>query len=160
MSKVVALLFVMLMMVGTIGMFISVLLKPSDKVEIPGSRLITYRLTEVQLKEIIKNYYTNVEYVYPSGCMECGVILNSLEYWTAMSDNQIYLQEVQDDSSSSSKLTVTSLRGQEILHNPNEDEIKNDICDMLIDRSLFCLEINISENQNVTNSVNDTNTTS
>jgi len=56
MSKTVALMFVLLMMVGTIGMLVDAFLKPSDEVEIPQNRIIKYKLTESQIKELLKNY--------------------------------------------------------------------------------------------------------
>lgn len=141
MSKTVALIFVLLMMGSTIGMFVNILLQPSDKVEIPQNRIIHYRLTEVQAKALMSNYQTIVEYDYPSVCVECGFLLTSLEQWTMNSDDQIYLQEIQSDSSSSSKLTITSLRGQKMLYDPNLEDARNEICDILISRSLFCVEI-------------------
>ena len=159
MSKTVALIFALLMMGGTIGMFVGAFIKPSDEVEIPQNRIIKYKLTEAQIKELLRNYNTVVEYEYSSGCMECGILLTSLEEWTMRSDDQIYLQEIQSDTSSPGKLTIISLRGQKTLYDPSYDDVRNIICDLLISRSLFCLEISIPESQDVTNSIDDTNTT-
>ncbi len=139
-SKPVAIILVLLMMGSTIGMLLSIFLNPSEEIELPN-RITKYKLTDPQIKELINNYHTVIEYEYPSGCLECGTLLNSLEYWTSSSENQIYLQEIQIDTGSSSKLTIISLRGQETLHNPSQDEARDTICDLLISRSLFCVEI-------------------
>ncbi len=141
MSKLIAILFVVLMLGTTIAMFVDVFLKPSDKVEIPQNRVIHYQLTEAQVKALISNYQTVLEYEYPSGCLKCGSLLTTMEQWTMSSDNQMYLQEIQKDTSSSSKLTITSLRGQKILYDPTQEDARNDICEMLISRSLFCVEV-------------------
>jgi len=141
MSKTIALVFVLLMMGGTIGMLVGAFLKSSDEVEIPQNRIIKYKLTEAQIKELLRNYQTVVEYEYSSGCLECGTLLTSLEQWTLSSDNQMYLQEIQSDTSSSSKLTIVSLRGQKTLYDPSQDDARNLICDLLISRSLFCVEV-------------------
>jgi hypothetical protein len=142
-SKPVAAILIVLMMGSTIGMFASVFMKPSEEIELPNNRIIKYRLTEVQLKKLIgqPRYQTVIEYEYPSGCLECGTLLNNLEYWTMNSDNQIYLQEIQRDDISSSKLTVISLRGQEIIHNPELGESQDTICELIISSPLFCLEL-------------------
>jgi len=141
MSKTIAILFVILMMGSSIGLLAEIFLKPSEKVELPESKIIKYSLTEVQAKELLKNYYTVVKYEYPSGCVECGKFVASLEQWTVNSDNQIYLQEIQTDTSSSSKLTITSLRGQKIFNDPVQEDARDGICDLLISRSLFCVEV-------------------
>jgi len=141
MSKTVALVFALLMMGGTIGMIVGAFLSPSNEVEIPQNRIIKYKMTETQIKELLKNYQTVVEYEYSSGCLECGSLLTSLEQWTVGSDNQMYLQEIQTDTSSSSKLTIVSLRGQKILYDPSQTDAKDIICDLLISRSLFCVEV-------------------
>ena len=141
MSKTIALAFVILMMTGTIGMLAGAFLNSSDEVEIPQNRIIKYKMTEAQIKELLKNYQTVVEYEYSSGCLECGILLTSLEQWTMGSDNQMYLQDIQSDTSSSSKLTVVSLRGQKTLYDPSQDDARNVICDLLISRSLFCIDV-------------------
>lgn len=121
-------------------MIAGILTKP-DTIKIPENKIIKYKLTDSQVKELLKNYYTVVEYEYPSGCIECGNLVTSLEQWTMSSDNQIYLQEIQTDTSSSSKITVISLRGQKTLYDPNQDDARNDICELLITSSLFCVKI-------------------
>lgn len=141
MSKIVAIFFSLLMLGSVIGIFLGIILNKEEKVEVPQNKIIKYRLTEAQTKELLNNYYTVIEYEYPSGCYECGSMLTSLEQWTMSSDNQIYLQEIQTDTSSSIKLTITSLRGQEILHNPSQEDARNDICELLISRSLFCVSV-------------------
>jgi len=141
MSKTIALIFIILMMGSSLIAIIEIFFQPSTKVEIPSNRIIKYRLEEPQLKELIKNYKTTIEYEYPSNCIECGKLLSSLESWVTNSDDQIYLQEIEVKSSSSSKMIITSLKGQKILYDPTLDEARDDICEILISRPLFCLEV-------------------
>jgi len=138
MSKTIALVFVLLMMGSTIGLFVEIILRPSNQVEIPQSRVIKYHLTEAQVKILLANYQTILEYNYPPNCFDCNSFLTSLEQWTMSSDDQIYLQEIQIDGSSS-KLTIVSLRGQKTLYDPTKDDARAEICDLLISRSLFCI---------------------
>ncbi|MBD3155636.1 MAG: hypothetical protein GF368_03195 [Candidatus Aenigmarchaeota archaeon] len=142
-SKPVAIILIILMLGSTIGMFASIFLNPEEEVELPNNKIIKYRLTEAQVKKLIGDprYKTVIEYEYPSGCLECANLLNNLEYFTMNSENQIYLQEIQKDGISSSKLTVTSLRGQEILYNPTTEEALDIICELIISSPLFCLNL-------------------
>ena len=139
-GKIIAILFVILMLGSTMAMFVEVVLKKSEEIQLPPSRVVKYRLTEDRIKLLLGKYYTVVEYDYPSACIECGSLLTSLEQWATSSDSQIYLQEVQSDASSST-LSMISLRGQKTLYDPKIDETRNEICSLLVSRSLFCLEV-------------------
>ena len=147
-SKPAALVLIILMMASTIAMIVGIFLQPSNKIELPQNRIIKYKLSETQVKELLRGYYTVLEYDYPSYCLDCTTFLNNLEYWTMSSDNQMYLQEIQVDSSSSSKLTIVSLRGQKTIYDPNVDEARETICDLLIEQSIFCLNLNMPEVEN------------
>jgi len=114
------------------------------KSEVLTNRIIEYRLTEVQIKELLRNYKTVIEYEYPSYCSECSSFLNSLEYWTLNSDDQIYLQKIEIDGASSSKLIIKSLRGEQILYDSSIDEAREVICELLVSTSPFCLFEEIS----------------
>jgi hypothetical protein len=153
-----AIVFGLLMMGTTIGMFVGLFTAPKEQaVDVPNSKVINYRLTEAQVKKLLLEYYTVVEYEYPSYCLECTNFKSYLEYLTMSSENQVYLQEIEVDSSSPVKMKVTSLRGQEIIHDPNMEEAKEAICEMLIRSSLMCLELNIPEDMNTSSEVNQTN---
>ncbi|MEM5793347.1 MAG: hypothetical protein QXY45_03260 [Candidatus Aenigmatarchaeota archaeon] len=138
-SKTVALFFILLMLGSTIGLVIEIFLKPSGKIEIPANRVLKYKLDDNQVKVLLKNYQTVIEYEYPDNCLECSTLITSLETWATSSDNQIYLQEL--SGSNINKLTITSLRGQKILYDPTPEEARSDICELIINRPIFCLEV-------------------
>lgn len=139
-SKPVAIIFIILMMGSVIAMIVEIFFK-QPPIEPPPQKIIKYRMSETQLKLLLGNYYTIIDYEYPSACVECGIIATEMEKWALSSDNQIYLQEIQSDTASSSKLTVMSLRGQNTIYEPTQEDARQLICDLIISRPLFCLNI-------------------
>jgi len=117
---------------------LSSLRSPEEEIKIPNEKIINFELNAQQRALLLQNYYTLIEYRYYSGCLECANIKNNLESLTMNSDNQIYLQEIVSDTNTVS-VSITSLRGQKTLNNPTNEEIQTNICNLIVNRPLWCV---------------------
>jgi len=137
--KTMALVFILLMFGSTFAYAIlSSFTGQNEEIQIPQESILNYELNEQQRKYLRSRGYTLIEYSYPTGCLECIDVKNKLEQITQDSEGQIYLQEL-TVVGSSSKFTVTSLNGQKILNNPSVEEIETTVCDLLMNRPLWCV---------------------
>lgn len=143
-QKLIALVFIILMFGSTFAFaMLNVFRTPEQTIEIPDKRIINYRLNEQQRSYLLQGYYTLIEYTYFTGCLECANTKNKLEQITLNSDNQIFLQELVSTESVSSSLSISSLKNQKTLSNPSDEEIESTVCDILINRPLWCITAEI-----------------
>ena len=135
--KIVALFFIVLMFGSTFAYGImSLFNQPTEQLQIPGEKIINFELNKGQRSYLMRRGYTWVEYRYSSGCLECIDVRENLEKLTMTSDGQIYLQELLSDEN---KITVTSLNGQKSVTNPTIDQTEDEICNLLMQRSIWCV---------------------
>jgi hypothetical protein len=137
-SKIIALVFAFLMMGSTLTYWVmSLFNQPSNQLQIPQDKVLNYELNENQRAYLLKNYFTLIEYRYSTGCLECINMRNNLEKLTTQSDNQIYLQEIV--SNGADKITITSLNGQKTITNPEINQTEMVICNVLLQRPIWCV---------------------
>jgi len=141
-QKLIALIFIILMFGSTFAIFIT-FRTTEETIEIPNQRIINYRLNEQQRSYLLQRGYTLMEYSYFTGCLECANIKNELEQISLNSDDQIFLQELVSTESVSTSLSIASLKDQKTLENPTEEEIESTVCEILINRPLWCISAEI-----------------
>jgi len=117
---------------------LSSLENPEEQTQIPNEKIINFELNAQQRALLLQKYYTLIEYRYYNGCLECADTKNNLESLTVNSDDQIYLQEIASDTSSVS-VSIMSLRGQKTLNDPTNEEIQTAICNLIVNRPLWCV---------------------
>lgn len=143
-QRLIALIFIILMFGSTFAYAIlNALRAPEETIEIPDQKIINYKLNERQRSYLLQRGYTLMEYSYFTGCFECANIKNKLEQITLNSDDQIFLQELVSTESISTTLNIASLKNQKSLNNPTEEVIESVICDILINRPLWCITAEI-----------------
>lgn len=138
--KSMAIVFILLMVGST---FTYALLNAfgkegEEEIRVPNDKILNYELNEQQRKFLLTRGYTLIEYSYSSGCMECIDVKNNLERITQTSDGQIFLQELVKEGETS-KVTITSLYGGKTLNNPTSKEVETQICDLLVQKPLWCV---------------------
>ncbi len=111
--------------------------QPTDQIQIPQDKILTYELTEQQKTYLLRRYFTLIEYRYSSGCMDCISMKNELERITLNSDGQIYLQEILSEGSDG--VTITSLNGAKTITNPTINETQEAVCNLLLQRPVWCV---------------------
>ena len=142
-NKAVALLFILLMVGSTVGaMVVSIFTKNNDQIQIPTQRVLNYKLSEIQRRTLLSRGFTLVEYEYPDTCFDCEFQKSIMESWTIQSDNQIFLQVTQTTESDTT-VDIASFKGSDSLTNPEDDEIKDILCDLIAQRPHWCISIQI-----------------
>jgi hypothetical protein len=111
--------------------------QPTDRIQIPQEKVINFELSQEQKTYLMRRGYTLIEYRYASGCLECIDMRRNLQRITMTSDEQIYLQEIV--SSGTDKVNVISLNGQKTATNPNINETKEMVCDLIMQRPIWCV---------------------
>ncbi|MDI6825651.1 MAG: hypothetical protein QMD36_00430 [Candidatus Aenigmarchaeota archaeon] len=140
--KTIALVFILLMFGSTFTYALLNSLRGSGKeIQIPQDRILNYELNEEQRRYLLTRGFTLIEYSYPTGCLECINVKNNLERITQISDGQIFLQELIKEGTP--KLTITSWNGGKTLNDPKSKEAETLICDLLIEKPLWCVSSKI-----------------
>jgi len=143
-QKLIALIFIIVMFGSTFAYAIlSAFRTPEETIEIPNQRIIDYKLDELQRSYLLQRGYTLIGYSYFTGCLECANLKNKLEEITLNSDDQIFLQELVSTESVSTSLSIASLKDQKTLDNPTDEEIESTVCEILINRPLWCITAEI-----------------
>lgn len=141
--KTIALIFILLMFGSTFTYaLLNAFGEKEEKIQIPQEKILNYELNEQQKKYLLPKGYTLILYSYTTGCLDCINVKNDLERITQNSDNQIFLQEVVK-SEGISVVTIVSLNGGKTINNPTINELENSICDVLIQRPLWCVSTKI-----------------
>ncbi|MBI2543116.1 MAG: hypothetical protein HYW24_02945 [Candidatus Aenigmarchaeota archaeon] len=110
----------------------------SPNVELPESNVIEYRL-EPDLKDAMIRYgVTFITFDYNLGCQNCIQQKSFLESVANEYKQQIFLEELKDDSLDVSKITVSSVYGEHELVNANETEILKSLCDFMVSPPVTC----------------------
>jgi hypothetical protein len=137
-GKLIALFFVVLMFGSSFTYLVSEFFGNKDQeVTIPQSRIINYELNNEQRALLLKKGYTLIEYFYPDSCLDCAKVKTKLERIVQDSESQIFLQEV--SKVSENKIVATSFNGQKIIEDPIETELETPICEILLNKPLWCV---------------------
>jgi hypothetical protein len=140
-KQAVAIVFILLMLGSSIGAMVSTFINNTDSdINIPSERILTYKLSELQKRELLNRGFTLVEYDYPEACLSCEQQKNLVEGWVLQSDNQIYLQEG-FSSGTITGVQIDSFKGSESLTDPANEEIKTALCELMAQRAFWCVEI-------------------
>ena len=111
-KKLIAIVFILLMVGSSIGAMVTTLFAPKNEVKIPNNLILTSKLSEAQKIEMLNLGFTIVEYNYPQTCFSCEQQKGVLESWVLQSENQVYLQEGYS-SGSATHVTIDSYKGSE-----------------------------------------------
>jgi hypothetical protein len=136
-GKLIALFFVVLMFGSSFTYLVSEFFgNKNSEVAIPQSRIINYELNNGQRTLLLQKGYTLIEYFYPDGCLDCAKVKTKLEKIVQDSESQIFLQEI--SKASENKIIATSYNGQKTIENPKETELETPICEILLNKPLWC----------------------
>ena len=139
-KKIISLIFIFLMSASTFAYAIlSAFKNPGEEVKIPNQRIINFELNQQQKSYLLQRGYTLIKYEYYNGCLECANTKTSLESLTNNADNQIFLQEIVSDQSSTQTVTITSFKGEKTLKNPSNLDLQTNICNLITNKPLWCV---------------------
>jgi hypothetical protein len=139
-KKIISLIFIFLMAGSTFAYAIlSAFKNPEEEVKIPNQRIIDFELNQQQRSYLLQRGYTLIKYEYYNGCMECANTKNSLESLTNNADNQIFLQEIASDQTSTQNVIITNFKGEKTLKNPSNLDLQTNICNLITNKPLWCV---------------------
>jgi hypothetical protein len=139
-SKTIALVFILLMFGSTFTYALLSSFGKNEEISIPQEKILNYELNEQQRKYLLSKGYTLIEYSYPTTCLDCISVKNYLERITQNSDGKIFLQELIRENH---KVTITSWNGGKTINNPTSKEIEAALCNLLIEKPLWCVSSKI-----------------
>ncbi|MEM5792382.1 MAG: hypothetical protein QXM68_02595 [Candidatus Aenigmatarchaeota archaeon] len=134
-QRVLALIFIFILLGSTVAYGIIALFGPKQQI-IPNERILNYKLNSMQTNLLVQNYFTVIEYNYQPSCIECIQVKNVLEEITQNSENQIYLQEIENYTQTS--LYVVNIFNETMIYNPTVNQSINVVCDSLIYTPTWC----------------------
>jgi hypothetical protein len=142
-NKTIAFVFILLMFGSTFTYaLLSAFGEKEEKLQVPQEKILNYELSEQQKKYLLPRGYTLILYSYTTGCLDCINVKNDLERITQNSDGQIFLQEVIKNEGFP-VVSITSLNGGKTMNNPTSNELENAICDVLIQRPIWCVSTKV-----------------
>ncbi|MCX6821734.1 MAG: hypothetical protein NTW30_03050 [Candidatus Aenigmarchaeota archaeon] len=142
-NKTIAFIFVLLMFGSTFTYaLINMFGEKKDEVKIPQEKILNYELNDQQKGYLLPKGYTLIVYSFTTGCLDCINVKKDLERITQNSDGQIYLQEIVKNEGIS-MVSIISLNGGKTINNPTNQELENTICDVLIQRPLWCVSAKV-----------------
>ena len=137
-TTILAMFFIFLMVGSTLAYSILQVFSPSEPgIELPEGNIIDYELTSEQEIRLLTNGKTILRFEYYLTCVECLDQKTLLEGLTNQFSNQILLQEILTDDSTS--LTITSRYGQEDLKNITQDTVIDSLCSLMADPPVGCI---------------------
>ena len=142
-DKTIAFIFILLMFGSSVTYaLVNMFSQKKDEVKIPQEKILNYELTEQQKGYLLPKGYTLIVYSFTTGCLDCINVKKDLERITQNSDGQIYLQEIVKNEGIS-MISIISLNGGKTINNPTSQELENTICDVLIQRPLWCVSAKV-----------------
>ena len=142
-QKMIAFFFIILMSGSAVTFALQYIFgEKEEPVQIPQEKILSYELSEKQKQYLLPKGYTLILYSYTTGCLECINTKKDLERMTQDSDGQIFLQEVVKNEGVP-MASIISLNGGKTINSPTSNELENVICDVLVQRPLWCVSAKI-----------------
>ena len=111
--------------------------------EVPEGNIIDYELTAEQRNYMIKQGTTILEYRYPLVCESCTAQKAYLEYAINEFPDQLFLEEILDNSRADSILSVASYYGSTRLESLSNDDMFNALCEFMVNPPIRCATVSV-----------------
>lgn len=111
---------------------------PKQNTKLPESNILDYQL-DANLKNALMQYgATIVTFEYNLGCDNCVNQKSALEFFANEYKQQIWLEELVDESLDKSKITISSVYGEDSLIDANETGIVSTLCKLMVAPPVTC----------------------
>jgi len=111
--------------------------------ELPATNVVAYEITAKQRNYMLRLGRTILEYRYQLACAECADQRGYIEAAARDFPDQIFVQEIVDNSANNPTLAMTSYYGDELLTNPSNEEILDALCRLMTDPPIICATMNV-----------------
>lgn len=111
---------------------------PKQNAKLPESNIIDYQL-DANLKNALMQYgATVITFEYNLGCDNCVNQKAALEFFANEYKQQMWLEELVDESLDKSEVTISSIYGEDNLIDSNEAEIIKSLCKLMVAPPVAC----------------------
>lgn len=128
----VGLFLIGVMVLSTFAYAVIQAVNPGQNVKLPESNIIDYQLDPRLRDALVQNGATLMTFDYNLGCRNCVAQKATLEFFANEYKNQIFLEELSNESLDVSQIYVISLYGEEKLTDANETQIFSALCKLMV----------------------------
>lgn len=111
--------------------------------DLPTSNVVNYEITAEQRSYMLQLGKTILEYRYKLGCTECANQRAYIEAAAREFPNQIFVQELIDNTANNPTLSITSYYGHELLTSPSNERVFDALCELMLQPPIRCATRNI-----------------
>ncbi len=111
--------------------------------DLPENNVVNYEITAEQRSYMLQLGRTILEYRYKLGCTECANQQAYIEAAASEFPNQIFVQELIDNTANNPTLSITSYYGSEMLTNPSNERVFDALCELMLQPPIRCATRNI-----------------
>ena len=111
---------------------------PKQNTQLPESNIINYQLDPSLRGALIQYGATIITFEYNMGCNGCVDQKSALEFFANEYKQQIWLEEIVDESLDVSEMTLSSIYGEDSLIDANETQIVNSLCILMVAPPVAC----------------------
>lgn len=111
---------------------------PKQNTQLPESNIIDYQLDSNLRNALIQYGATVITFEYNLGCDNCVNLKASLEFFANEYKQQIWLEEMMDESLDKSKIIISSIYGEDSLIDANDTQIVSSLCSLMVSPPATC----------------------
>ncbi len=111
---------------------------PKQNVTLPETNIINYQLDTSLRDALIQYGATVITFEYNLGCDNCVNQKAALEFFANEYKQQIWLEELLDDTLDKSKIIISSIYGEDSLIDANETQIVSSLCKLMVAPPATC----------------------
>ena len=134
----IGLFLIGIMLFSTFAYAVIQSLYPKQDIKLPETNIIGYYL-DPNLKNALVQYgQTVITFEYNLGCNNCVDQKSALEFLANEYKQQIWLEEIVDESLDDSKIMISSIYGEDKLVGGNETEVSSSLCKLMVAPPVSC----------------------
>ena len=111
---------------------------PKQNTQLPKTNIIDYHLDSNLINALIQYGATVITFEYNMGCNNCPDQKATLESFANEYKQQIWLEEIVDQSLDTSNITMSSIYGEDKLVDANETGIISTLCQLMVSPPVAC----------------------
>ena len=111
--------------------------------ELPETNVVNYEITAEQRSYMLQLGKTILEYRYALACKHCADQRAYIEAAAQEFPNQIFVQEIVDNTATNPTLSITSYYGHELLTNPSNERVFDALCELMLQPPIRCATRNL-----------------
>ena len=134
----IGLFLIAVMLFSTFAFAVIQSVSPGQNAKLPESNIIDYQLDPNLKNGLIQYGATVITFEYNLGCDDCVNQKAALEFFANEYKQQIWLEELVDESLDKSKITISSIYGEDSLIDANETGIVSTLCKLMSAPPVTC----------------------